>query len=129
MRFLFLLSFLLTGISVGFSQTATANLENKNLLELREMAQEVPSRPLRLAIFPLIRSAWSKPKGPKQALDMRHNATPLPAAWRYEDLALFCKIEVKMEKALQLPVKFRLGEVQYVERMEGKLQTGISRRQ
>ena len=37
-----------------------------------------------------------------------------------EDLAFFCKIEVKLEKKLQIPFKFRLGEVQYTEKMEGK---------
>jgi hypothetical protein len=45
----------------------------------------------------------------------------LPMAWQYNDLAFFCKIEVKMEKAARFPIKFRLGDVQYVERLEGKL--------
>jgi hypothetical protein len=44
----------------------------------------------------------------------------LPKAWKYEDLAFFCRLEVKMEKAAKFPIKFRLGEVQYVEKMEGK---------
>ena len=45
---------------------------------------------------------------------------PLPQAWCYNDLAFFCKIEVKMEKAVRFPIKFRLGDVQYVDRLEGK---------
>lgn len=44
----------------------------------------------------------------------------LPQAWSYTDLAFFCRLEVKLEKAAKLPIKFRLGEVQYVENMEGK---------
>ncbi|MBI5916396.1 MAG: hypothetical protein HY842_13550 [Bacteroidetes bacterium] len=44
----------------------------------------------------------------------------LPAAWCYHDLAFFCKLEVKMEKAVRFPVKFRLGDVEYVDRLEGK---------
>ena len=48
-------------------------------------------------------------------------APPMPAAWSYEKLGAFCKWEVQMEKAARMPVKVRLGEVQYVERMEGKL--------
>lgn len=36
------------------------------------------------------------------------------------DLATFCRLELKLEKAAKFPIKFRLGEVQYVERMEGK---------
>ncbi len=46
--------------------------------------------------------------------------TPMPQAWCYSDLAFFCKIEVKMEKAARFPVKFRLGDVQYVDQLEGK---------
>lgn len=42
------------------------------------------------------------------------------SAYNYDDLAIFCKLEVKMEKASGFPVKFRLGEVNYVERLEGK---------
>jgi hypothetical protein len=42
------------------------------------------------------------------------------STYNYDDLAIFCKLEVKMEKAAGLPVKFRLGEVNYVEQMEGK---------
>ena len=45
---------------------------------------------------------------------------PMPHAWRYSDLAFFCKMEVKMEKATRFPIKFRLGDVQYVDRLEGK---------
>jgi len=51
-------------------------------------------------------------------------STP-PKAWRYCDLALFCRLEVQMEKAVKFPLKFRLGETQEVERMEGKLGDGV----
>ncbi len=37
-----------------------------------------------------------------------------------DHLATFCRLELKLEKATKFPVKFRLGEVQYVEQMEGK---------
>lgn len=46
---------------------------------------------------------------------------PMPKAWQYKDLAFFCKMEVKMEKAARFPIKFRLGDVPYVERLEGKI--------
>ncbi|MFQ5445321.1 MAG: hypothetical protein ACE5FF_00145 [Saprospiraceae bacterium] len=45
---------------------------------------------------------------------------PLPVVYSVNDLPLFCKWEVKLEKAATFPVKFRLGEVQYVEHLEGK---------
>ena len=48
------------------------------------------------------------------------NHTVNVSAYSYEDLAIFCKLEVKMEKASGFPVKFRLGEVNYVEKLEGK---------
>ncbi|MCB0565991.1 MAG: hypothetical protein KDD01_16595, partial [Phaeodactylibacter sp.] len=53
----------------------------------------------------------------KQVLE----APPMPAAYSYDKLGAFCKWEVQLEKAARMPVKFRLGEVQYVERLEGKL--------
>ena len=44
----------------------------------------------------------------------------VPMLYQAQELAFFCRWEVKMEKASKMPVKFRLGEVQYTERMEGK---------
>lgn len=41
-------------------------------------------------------------------------------AYRYCDLAFFCKIEVQLEKKTKFPVKFRLGTVDYVDYLEGK---------
>lgn len=38
----------------------------------------------------------------------------------YEHLGFFCKAELRLEQASRIPIKIRLGEVQYVERMEGK---------
>jgi hypothetical protein len=45
---------------------------------------------------------------------------PVPMAYSYDHLAFFCKLEVRMEKATKLPIKFRLGDVQYMEKLEGK---------
>ena len=42
------------------------------------------------------------------------------APYHVDDLAFFCRLEVKLEKKIGLPFKFRLGEVQYTEKMEGK---------
>lgn len=43
---------------------------------------------------------------------------PVPKAYNYEHLGAFCKFEVQLEKAVRLPVKVRLGEVQYTEQLE-----------
>ncbi len=45
---------------------------------------------------------------------------PIPKAYCYDDLAIFCKLEVKLEKKFKIPIKIRLGEVNYVEMLEGK---------
>ncbi len=44
----------------------------------------------------------------------------LPKTWCYDNLAFFCRMEVKLENAVNFPIKFRLGDVQYVDRLEGK---------
>lgn len=44
----------------------------------------------------------------------------VPRAYRYEELALFCRIEVQLERATKIPVRFRLGSVDYVDYLEGK---------
>lgn len=44
----------------------------------------------------------------------------MPAAWNYAHLGLFCKLDVQLERHMKFPVLFRLGDVQQVERWEGK---------
>jgi hypothetical protein len=46
--------------------------------------------------------------------------TNLPLAYCAADLAFFCRLEVQMEKATKIPVRFRLGDVQQVDYLEGK---------
>jgi hypothetical protein len=40
--------------------------------------------------------------------------------WSAEELPFFCRIEHKLARKAILPVKFRLGSVQYVDWLEGK---------
>ena len=42
-----------------------------------------------------------------------------------DNLGFFCKQELKFQAATRLPFKFRLGSVQYCDRMEGKKNAGI----
>ena len=44
----------------------------------------------------------------------------LPGNYYAKQLPFFCSKELKMEKAVGLPVKFRLGTVEYCDRLEGK---------
>jgi len=48
------------------------------------------------------------------------NFSSVPKIYSYHNLAFFCKVEVKLEKAAKFPVKFRLGDVNYVDQLEGK---------
>ncbi len=46
----------------------------------------------------------------------------VPRIYRFDELGMFCKFEVQIEKATRFPVKIRLGEVEAVDRKEGKWQ-------
>ena len=63
-------------------------------------------------------------KKPMQKVDNQQVAPqtprPIPLVFCVETLPFFCKIEHKMGLNQKLPVKFRLGDVQYVDEMEGK---------
>jgi hypothetical protein len=44
----------------------------------------------------------------------------IPSAYSYNDLAIFCKLEVQLEQRTKIPIKFRLGEFNHIEKLEGK---------
>lgn len=43
--------------------------------------------------------------------------TDLPSAAPH---AFFCRLEWQLEKIVNMPIRFRLGDVEYVDRLEGK---------
>lgn len=51
--------------------------------------------------------------------------TVVPARFYVDNLGFFCKKEIKFETLTGIPFKFRLGSVQYCDRMEGKINTGL----
>ena len=60
---------------------------------------------------------------PEFQLPTNNNSTSCmlaPKAYNYHLLGAFCKIDVQLEKVVQMPVKFRLGTVNYVDKLEGK---------
>jgi hypothetical protein len=44
----------------------------------------------------------------------------LPVGYYYHSIGFFCQKELQLEKAIKVPVKIRLGNVHYTDRMEGK---------
>ncbi len=44
----------------------------------------------------------------------------IPLYYSYRHLPFFCRLEVDIEQHSYLPVKIRLGEQRYVDRLEGK---------
>lgn len=48
----------------------------------------------------------------------------IPSSFYVNNLGFFCKKEIKLEAATGIPFKFRLGSVQYCDRMEGKRNAG-----
>lgn len=51
---------------------------------------------------------------------VRYPIRLLPANYYTNHLPFFCDKEWKLEKAIKIPVKIRLGSVDYVNHLEGK---------
>lgn len=89
----------------------------------RIVGKSVPALQQKTVPTPTL-SFWNRtaliPVTDKQKRQNFTSAASFPQWYSVEQLPFFCKMEVKMEKAIKFPVKVRLGEVQYVEKMEGK---------
>jgi len=65
----------------------------------------------------------------RPAPKMPASTSILPANFYTSQLGFFCKQELKLEAFTKVPFKFRLGSVQYCDKMEGKVNTGLVRSQ
>lgn len=109
-----------------FSQDAW-RISGKGLHRLRQELYASPSHLVFTGAKLTIPATAEKPASDFSLRDLRREFGQFSPS----DMAFFCRIEYRMEKALRFPVKVRLGEVQYVEEMEGKLnsmKTSLSRR-
>lgn len=73
------------------------------------------------AIFPL--NYWLNMPSPlpaKKKLPYQQSIIKTDPAHAYKHLGVICKWEYRLEQAVQFPVKFRLGEYHYVQKLEGK---------
>lgn len=92
---LLILGFLLTANIIASAQNAT---------------QKTAQFPTLLELKPSINFDLSK-KSSKHFL---------PTKNYYKELAVFCKLEYKIEKQSKIPLRMRLGSLDYVNRLEGK---------
>lgn len=100
-------------VAVSWAQKDMA-IDGKSILELRQ--QNSHFQPL----TPFFSSSSFTPLSSSPAPSVFQQKAAAPSIYSCENLAFFCKIEVKLEQSTGFPVKFRLGNVEYVDRLEGK---------
>ncbi len=114
-------------ITIGLLLSISASLFSQEEMQLSGQSlsfyAQILTQPHSESLFgdnlnlPLLKKA-SAPS--KNSTPININSQKMPLVYAYKDLALFCKLEVKLEKVVKLPVKFRLGSVDYVDWLEGK---------
>lgn len=93
-------------------------MSGQSLPVLEQLLIQTPSESLFGPIsLPILKKATVLAKNSKT---IGTTSQAMPLVYAYKDLALFCKLEVQLEKVVKLPVKFRLGSVDYVDWLEGK---------
>jgi len=98
------------------SAQMTTNISKESYQQLQKKIVHVPATvnfSEQIQYFTLLENK-------KNGFALADEQKQIPLAYAYKDLAFFCKIEVQLERAVKLPVKFRLGSVDYVDYLEGK---------
>ncbi|MBK6947769.1 MAG: hypothetical protein IPH16_06610 [Haliscomenobacter sp.] len=93
----------------------------KSIPELRRQEKGwllgYPVQGIRLSVWPIGSAEKASDAGRE---DIRSGSSRPTPVFSPKDLAFFCRIEWRLEKAARFPIRIRLGEVQYVDQMEGK---------
>lgn len=114
--------FLLCALLAGLARPLSAQAQPAGFggvgLKVKPGSLPLPRlSPLSVRVFPPFSNSL-----PGRKTELR--AMPeISADYSYQNLGIFCKWEVQLEKKARIPVRFRLGEVQYVDRLEGKSPT------
>jgi|GEM_PF-850984 len=104
------------------AQQLRYQISGHSIVSLRQKMPSIKAPALRPYVVPVLsgRHFQTRPATPPRLSVMRQPAGAAPQIYSYHDLGIFCKLEVQLERAARLPVKIRLGEVQYVDWLEGK---------
>jgi hypothetical protein len=113
MKYSWLLIFCFSLLSHVAPGQADYTISGKSIAALKAASTTVLNVPPVSLSPPLYAFTSTKPELPSLSQQFL-------ASYNVNDLAFFCRLEVKLAKKIGLPFKFRLGEVQYTERMEGK---------
>ncbi len=114
----FLIGLCLTA-RIDAQQCAGSPYQNlKNLAVCREQQWGNPE--LRIGAVDWFReNVHARPQLPSEILPALSPKIAL-LRWSAEDLPFFCRIEHNLGLKTQVPIKFRLGSVEYVDWLEGK---------
>lgn len=114
--------FLFIWITVPVFGQQKSSISGKSLTELKQEDKDpVLSISHKIISFPpLFQVMPSGHEHPARLNDLLRKEQSAPRIYSYDELGLFCKFEVQMERVVKFPVKFRLGDVQYVDWLEGK---------
>ncbi len=94
---------------------------SKNMPALIPVNQALRKSPVEGVGFFLLPGNLNLAKSQDLDLNLqKKSVNGLSAHYYVDHLGLFCKAELRLEKAVSLPVKFRLGSVAYTDYMEQK---------
>ncbi|MEL7122877.1 MAG: hypothetical protein AAFO07_25745 [Bacteroidota bacterium] len=109
---------LLFCVNIAFGQT---KISGKSIIELKQESFQKDFHFSTLSPANRLINVKS-PTPPPFLMVNSPQVIKMPNAWSYDELGMFCKLDIKLEKAVKMPVKFRLGDLDSVDRKEGNWQ-------